>query len=253
MCFRVSGGSGRRSSGAWAHGRVDRARRVHEGLDEVVRDPCAAFLEGLNELLELVDRHLFQLAREQLAGSVVLSSARDAVSVFHSTALGKQYELTDSGKLVEELVVFLEKGEVLVRDVNVRVAAEPALLLGRFLTAAERVRVDLLLDLGGRVGHVDARVLVRGGHLGLGAGERGNEGRVDERRLAVLEPLRDLARQPEVRVLVDRARDQGWDVGIGAKDLRERVGKGGCSLDRDKVPLANVVPFQALLEVGMIT
>lgn len=64
---------------------------------------------------------------------------------------------------------------------------------------------------------------------------------MDEGGLFVLEALGALARQAEVRVLVDGAGDQARDVGLVAKDLRERVGEGRGRLDRDKVPLADVV------------
>lgn len=73
------------------------------------------------------------------------------------------------------------------------------------------------------------------------AKEGRDEFRVNERGLLVLEALGDFTGDAEVRVLVDRAGDEARDVGLGAEDLGERVGEGGGGLDRDKVPLADVV------------
>lgn len=64
---------------------------------------------------------------------------------------------------------------------------------------------------------------------------------MQERGLGVFELLRDVARETEVWVLVDGAGNEAGDVVGFAEDLRERVGKGGCGLDRCKVYLANIV------------
>lgn len=63
----------------------------------------------------------------------------------------------------------------------------------------------LVLNLLGRVGHHDGRGSGsgRGGHLGLGATQGGEELGVDQRRLAEAETRRDVARHAEVGVLVD--------------------------------------------------
>ena len=200
-------------------------------------------LEGLDELLEERDRLLLELAREELARAVVLRTNRSSSASTSSLEVrererGRATHLAD---LLDLCVVVEEEGEVLEADVDVRVAAELAVLLDRRLPARERVLVDFGLNLLGRVGHVDRALDGRRAHLALGAEQRRDELCVDEGRLLVLEALRALARQAEVRVLVDRARDQAGDVGLVAKDLRERVGEGRRCLDRDKVPLADVV------------
>lgn len=64
---------------------------------------------------------------------------------------------------------------------------------------------------------------------------------MEERGLGVLELDGDVACETEVRVLVDRARDEARDVGCSAKDVREGVGEGGRGLDGGKVDLADVV------------
>ena len=101
--------------------------------------------------------------------------------------------------------------------------------------------VDLVFDLPGCVAHEDARVDVRCAHLRLRALQRGEELGVEERGLGVLELDGDVACETEVRVLVDRARDEARDVGCSAKDVREGVGEGGRGLDGGKVDLADVV------------
>lgn len=109
--------------------------------------------------------------------------------------------------------------------------------------------IDLVLDLRGGVAHVDRRVRVARTHLRLRALERGEELRVQQRRLGVLELLRDVAREPEVGVLVDRAGDQAGDVRRRAEDLREGVGEGGRGLDGGEVDLADVVAEGVRLSV----
>lgn len=115
------------------------------------------------------------------------------------------------------------------------------MLLRRHLASTERVLVDLVLDLRRRVRHEDARRILARRHLALRAEERRDELGVNERRLFVLEASRHFAREPEVGILVDRAGDEARDVGLGAEDLGERVGEGRGGLNRDKVPLADVV------------
>ena len=109
--------------------------------------------------------------------------------------------------------------------------------------------VDLILDLRGRVAHVNARVEVRRAHLRLRALQRREELGVQERGLRVLELRGDVAREPEVRVLVDRAWDEARDVGDGAEDLGEGVGEGGCGLDGGEVDLSDVVSVREELAV----
>ena len=53
--------------------------------------------------------------------------------------------------------------------------------------------------------------------------------------------MRDVSRQAEIGILVDRTRDEARNVGLGAKDLREGVGKGRRRLDGAKMYLADVV------------
>ena len=64
---------------------------------------------------------------------------------------------------------------------------------------------------------------------------------MDERGLGVLELARDVAREAEVRILINRAGNERGDVGRGAEDLGEGIGEGRRSLDGDEVDFANVV------------
>ena len=63
---------------------------------------------------------------------------------------------------------------------------------------------------------------------------------MDQRRLRVLQPARNIARLPEIRVLVDGAWNQTGHVAAAAKDLRERVAERRRRLHADKVQLADV-------------
>lgn len=58
----------------------------------------------------------------------------------------------------------------------------------------------------------------------------------------VFEFLGHIPSQAEIRILVDRARNQAGYVRVSAKYLRERVGEGWSSLDGCKVNLANIIP-----------
>lgn len=147
-----------------------------------------------------------------------------------------------SSNLGELLIVLEEESQVLVRDVDFGISTEfPVLLHGR-LSSTESIFVDLVLDHLGRVRHEDGGRVNRSGHLGLSAEQRGDKLGVDESRLLVLEARGDFSGEAEVRVLVDGAGDEAGDVGLGAEDLGERVGEGGGGLDRDEVPLSDVVP-----------
>lgn len=59
--------------------------------------------------------------------------------------------------------------------------------------------------------------------------------------LGVLELGRDVAGEAEVRILVDRAGDEAWDVGGSTEDVGEGVGERGCGLDGGEVDLAYIV------------
>jgi len=69
---------------------------------------------------------------------------------------------------------------------------------------------------------------------------------VDECRFGVFEFLGDVSCQSEVGVLVDGAGNKAGDVARFTKDLGERVGERGCSLDGAKVYLANVVSDETI-------
>lgn len=143
---------------------------------------------------------------------------------------------------MRQLVVVLEEeAQVLIADVDVRIPAQPPVLFLRLAPPAEPVAVDLVLDLVGRVVHVYARVDVGRAHLRLRTLQRGEEFRVQQGRLGVPQLLGDVARQAEVGILVDRAWDEGGNVGLCAEDLREGVGKGRRRLNGAKVYLANVI------------
>jgi hypothetical protein len=65
---------------------------------------------------------------------------------------------------------------------------------------------------------------------------------VDERWLRVFEFLRNVTRKPEVRVLIDRAGDEAWDIGDFAENVREGVREGRSGLDGTEMNFADVVP-----------
>ena len=147
---------------------------------------------------------------------------------------------------LELVVVLEEEAQPLVAHVLLEVRAELALQLRRLAPARERVRLDLLGDLLGRVGEEDRRVVVRRGHLARGALQRREEFGVEERGLAAervvfrSDLVRDVARDAEVGVLVDGAGDEaGQCVVPGEGDLEGRR-EGRRGLDRRERRLADV-------------
>ena len=78
------------------------------------------------------------------------------------------------------VVVLEEEAQVLIGHVDLGVAAEFAVFFDRHTAARESVLVDLVLDLVGRVAHENGGFVDRGGHLGAGALEGGQEEGVDQ-------------------------------------------------------------------------
>ena len=142
------------------------------------------------------------------------------------------------------VIVLKEEAQVLVADVNVRIPAKPSVLFLCLATTAEPMAVDLILDLIRGIAHVYARVDVRRAHLCLRTLQRGKELGVQQGRLRISQLVRDVTRQAEIGILVDRTWDEARNVGLGAKDLREGVGKGRRRLDGAKMYLADVVTGQ---------
>lgn len=79
------------------------------------------------------------------------------------------------------------------------------------------MRVDFLLDLGSGVGHVDARVGVRGRHLRVGTLKGRDELGMEERGLLELEPGGDLTRRAEVL-----QRKEGLGIVSGMREMTKR-------------------------------
>lgn len=110
--------------------------------------------------------------------------------------------------------------------------------------------INLILDLIGCIAHVDTRIRITRAHLCLRALEGREELAMHQRRFREFEFLSDVAREPEIRILVDCAGDQAGDlVDLGCfdtwsaagEDVREGGREGGCGLDGCKVDFANVV------------
>ena len=103
------------------------------------------------------------------------------------------------------LVVLFKERQVLERHVHIRVAAILAMQLLGLAPAREAVLVDLVLDLVGRIRHVDGRVGIRRRHFALGALQGGQELAVEEAWLGVLELLGNVTCETELRGLLGPA------------------------------------------------
>lgn len=146
---------------------------------------------------------------------------------------------------LELVVVFQEESEVLEGNVVLGVTAVLALQLCGVLATGEGVFVDLVLDAVWRVTHEDGRGVHAGRHLGAGTLQGGKENRVDQSGFLVLHLLCVLATLPEVRVLVDSARNQTGDrrnlLPVGTKNMRETGRKGSSRLSGAKMELPDIV------------
>lgn len=199
---------------------IDERLLREEVLPDLVRHGLPPGLELRDVLLQVLNADLLDLAGHHFAGLVGLLDARELLVVLH------------------------EEGEVLEGDVGFGVAAQLALFLGGVLPAGEGEAVDFVLDLVRRVGQEDRRRVDARGHFRAGALERGQEDGVDDGWLLVLHFLRVVAALPEIRVLVDRARDQARDVAharAGAEDVWEGCREGGCGLDGAEEKFTDVV------------
>mmetsp|Transcript_22472 Transcript_22472/g.57027 ORF Transcript_22472/g.57027 Transcript_22472/m.57027 type:complete len:401 (-) Transcript_22472:153-1355(-) len=198
-------------------GLIIELAHAHKGFHHIVCHGRACSLVRGDERLQHLDQLRLNLTREHPPRHVLRLDVRE---------LG---------------VVELEEGEVRVRHVHLDVGAQAAVLLKRVAAAREGVLVHLVLDLLGCVRHVDGRALVRRTHLCVEALKRGKELGVNQRGLEKAELRRRIARQAEVGVLVDRARDEAGHALVLPEDMRERGREGGRGLYGGKSVLPDVV------------
>jgi hypothetical protein len=200
--------------------------RSHKLGRNLIRHSLFPLLETDHEFLQLLDAPRLQFPREKAAVEV------RAANVF------------------QFVIVFEEEGQVLIRDVDVRVSAVFTLLFRAGLPAGEGVLVDFLLTVRGvvlsafndargkssthgrdghgvrSIVHVDRARVDASTHLASRSTERGKELGMDERRFLVPEPPGDVSGNAKVWVLVDRTRNQGRDFLDFIEVLSEYVGEG---------------------------
>ena len=117
-------------------------------------------------------------------------------------------------------------------------------MLGNILTAStEGILVDLGLYLVGRVREEDGGVRVRGGHLGLGPLEGGEEGGVDEGRFEESKTRSNISGHPEVGILINGTGDETGNIGLAVKDEGKCRWEGGSGLNCGKPNLSNGATF----------
>lgn len=102
----------------------------------------------------------------------------------------------------QSFIVVHKEPHVLKANVHVTVGAILSMLLDRLTAAAERVLVDLVLDLFRRVGQEDGRVGIGRAHLGLGTLQSRKEHRMDECRLGQTESRCHVSSHAKVRILL---------------------------------------------------
>lgn len=140
--------------------------------------------------------------------------------------------------LFQPLVILQEESHPLIGYIDLAVSTQLSVLLHSCLTTGERVLVDLVFDLLGCVREKYRSVVVARRHLCLGALQRWEEGRMQQRRLGEAEPRRHVPSHTEIRILIDRARYQAVYLGV-PEDKGKRTGDRRCRLRRWEGNLAD--------------
>ena len=118
------------------------------------------------------------------------------------------------------------------------------------LSSVFRYRGDnFCLNLLQIVTHEDGARFHTGTHFRLRTTQTRNELAVNQCWFGIFEFMCDIPRKSKIRILINRTRDQCWNIRSCSKNLRKRIRKGGCCLNGDKMHLANVVssPSQCLV------
>lgn len=158
-------------------------------------------LERRNKLLQCLNTLGLELAGKQSPGLILLA------------------------QLLVLLIVLHEEPKILIRNVHIWVSTQSSMLLHSFLTATERIPIDLILDLIRGIRHINRRIRIRRTHLGRCALKCGKELGMQERGFRVSKLRGNIASQTEIRVLVDRTGDKGGDVFGCTENVRMRVGE----------------------------
>lgn len=111
----------------------------------------------------------------------------------------------------------------MIAHVDVGITTQSSMLFFSFLPSTETVLVNLIFDLIRCISHINGRICVACGHLGLRTLQSGEEFGMDQGGLGVFQLGSSVASQSEIWILIDRARNQARDVALGAKYLREGV------------------------------
>lgn len=183
-----------------------------ELLHHIVCHLRATLLEIRDQLLHLSDQNLLHLPSQHPSRSIVL---------FNALQFG---------------VVLQEVLQILHGNVLREICAQSALLFLRLASSAHRIAIDLcvtpsskhdfVFDHVRRVGHVDARVRVRGTHLRVQTDKSRDESTVHQGGFVLLQPRCHVASHAEIRVLVDGAWNHAAHF-FPSQHLREGGGKGG--------------------------
>lgn len=155
-----------------------------------------ALLELLSEINKAVDEDLFDLLDLHLAGGILASD------------------------LLQLIIILKEETKVLIRYIDVEVHCAIR------LHATEGEVSDLVADLLWVICKKDGRVGVTTRHLGTKTLKGWEEDRVVASCFLVLQLLSHISCHAEVRILIDRTRDQRRDISTLPIDVWEGVAEG---------------------------
>lgn len=144
------------------------------------------------------------------------------------------------------IIIFKEEAQVLVCDINFRITTIGTMLFNSSTSSRESITIDLVLDLVGSISHENGRSINGSAHFGLGTLKSREETSMNQGWLGILETLSNITSETEVRILINSTRNQTGNILLATKDVRERIGEGRCSLNSNKVELANSITKKSL-------
>lgn len=210
---------------------------IHKVLDRFIGNLRSPFLEITNNLLQNLDTDLLNLASHHFTRLVCLYNIGSDTQSTHLHIYIITY-IMDPLKLV---IIFKEEAQVLVCDIDFGITAIGTVFFNSSSTTRESIAIDLVLDLVSGISHEDGRRVNGSAHLGLRTLKSREETSVDQRWLGILETLSNITSETEIRILINSTGDQTGNILLATKDVRERIGEGRCSLNSNKVELANSI------------
>lgn len=149
--------------------------------------------------------------------------------------------MTHHSQLRPFLIIFQEESKILICYVNIWITTQTSMFFLSLLTPGKAVLVNFVFDLIGRVTHIDTRGQIRCAHLGLRSLQRREKLWMQQSGLGIFEFRGNITGKTEIWILINCTRDEWWNIGYGAEDLREGVWEGWGRLNGSEVNFTDIV------------